>query len=107
MGKAFPNPVQAELSALPMACRTEPGRSQRACASGRAAQSQVHGSPSTRAPSCFRFGSMFRAVPIHRIAGGLEPNRAAVTPSKSTSACDLGTHKSKGAEWGGWGSYKT
>lgn len=44
---------------------------------------------------------MFRADPIHRIAGGLEPNRAAVTPSKSISACDLGTHKSKGAEWVG------
>lgn len=101
MGKAIPSQVKTELGALPMVCRTEPGRSQRACASGRAAQSQVHGSPSTPGPSCFRCGSILSGVPIHRIAGGLEPNRAAVTPSKSISACDLGTHKSKGAEWGG------
>lgn len=89
------------VDALP--CRFAVGRSVghlRACASGKAAQSQVHGFASTPGPSCFRFGSMLSGVPIHRIAGTLEPNRAIATPSKSTSACDLGTHKSKGCGMG-------
>lgn len=84
-----------ELRALPKVCRTEPSGASWACASGKAAQSQVHGFASTPGPSCFRVGSMFPGVPIHRIAGVFEPNRAFVTPSKSSSACDLGTHKSK------------
>lgn len=95
-GQSYPQPVDNEFGALPGAFAV--GRSVghlRACASDKAAQSQVHGFVSTPGPSCFRFGSMFSGVPIHRIAGVFEPNRAMVTRSKSISARDLGTHKSK------------
>ena len=80
MGKAIPNPLQTslELCPEPFAVRRSVGHL-RACASDKAAQSQVHGFASTPGPSCFRFGSMFSGVPIHRIAGAFEPNRALVT----------------------------
>ena len=78
MGKAIPYPVNRVLS-FAHACRTEPSGALCACASDKAAQFQVHGFVSTPGPSCFRVGSMFSGVPIHRIAGAFEPNRALVT----------------------------
>jgi hypothetical protein len=79
IGQSKPKPVHKRAERFTQSCWTEPSGALWACASDKAAQLQVHGFVSTPGPSCFRVGSMFSGVPIHRIAGAFEPNRALVT----------------------------
>ena len=79
IGQSKPKPVHKRAERFTQSCWTEPsgafmGLCKRQSCTVTGSWICLH-----PGPSCFRVGSMFSGVPIHRIAGAFEPNRALVT----------------------------